>query len=177
MSLSHLNQVKYLKLCELLKNLCHPHVTLYVTHSLRADIWCMDIRKKQRPKPWMAKKKSRAVWSLTTGEKIVPFSGNYHDSSFYHTPEWRATSKAVLNRDAICRWCFETGTLTVATQADHVIPIHRLIDIHPLDQDNIVASCASCNARRAALDARGVIFYSFEEWVKYLRTRHDLLSK
>lgn len=162
---------------ELIQKLCHPVVTHKHQTPMGGDICCMDIRRKQRPKPWMAKKKARAVWNMTTGERVKPFAQNSHDSSFYQTPEWRATSKAVLNRDAICKWCINLGKLTVATQADHVIPLHRLTDIHPLDQDNIVGSCVSCNARRAALDARGIIFYTFEDWVKYLRSRNDLLSK
>ena len=133
----------------------------------------MNLRRRGRSKPWMAKKSGRNTRNLKTGELIKPFSGSGVSSSFYQSPEWRATSKAVLDRDGVCQWCLHLGRVTVATQADHVVPVHRCQEegINPYDKTNIVGSCRSCNSKRAAYEARGVRFTSFDHCVNYMKKK------
>jgi 5-methylcytosine-specific restriction endonuclease McrA len=121
----------------------------------------------------MAKKKGRNTRNMKTGKIVKPFTGSGVGSGFYKTPEWRAVSKAVLDRDAVCQWCAALGRVTVATQADHIIPVSRLEHegISPFDKSNICGSCNSCNSRRAAYEARGVHLNTFEAWVNYMKTK------
>jgi len=133
----------------------------------------MDIRRRARPKPWMAKKKGRNYRSR--GSESGSFGGT--DSKFYKSDQWKATSKAVLERDGICQWCLYMASITPATQADHIVPVNRCEQegINPYDQTNIVGSCRSCNSRRASYEAKGNHFNTFEDWVKFLRRK--LLEK
>jgi 5-methylcytosine-specific restriction endonuclease McrA len=56
---------------------------------------------------------------------------------------WRKVRRRILERDRYtCRWC--NG---YATEVDHLIPITR--GGPRLDPTNLVASCKSCNVRRA----------------------------
>ena len=56
---------------------------------------------------------------------------------------WREVRKRILERDHYtCRWCHG-----YATEVDHVIPLTR--GGPRLDPANLVASCKSCNLRRA----------------------------
>lgn len=132
----------------------------------------MDIKRKSRPKPWMAKKAGRNRRKATTGELVKPFTG-VGDNSFYKTDMWRATRQAVLHRDGVCQWCLHLARVSEATEADHVIPVRRCEQegVSPYDQTNIVGSCRSCNSRRAAYEAKGIAFNTFDQWVDYLREK------
>ena len=59
----------------------------------------------------------------------------------YKDPEYQRNRKIILTGSPICHWCGQAQ----ATQADHVIELDRGGD-HSLE--NLVPSCASCNARR-----------------------------
>jgi len=131
----------------------------------------MEIKRHGRKKPWMAKKKGRNERELTTGKLKKPFM-NYTTDPRYHSPSWKATREAVLQRDPVCVWCLELSKLTPSTEADHVIPSRRLPDYEFYDQSNIVGSCRSCNSRRASYEAKGVHFDTFEEWAKFLKKKN-----
>lgn len=132
----------------------------------------MNIRRKARPKPWMAKKQGRNRRNAETHELIKPFANNV-SSTFYKSSQWKATRESVLNRDPTCVWCLHLARMTPATEADHVIPVHRCDyeGVSPYDQSNIVGSCRSCNARRASYDAKGVHYTTIEGWVDFLRRK------
>jgi 5-methylcytosine-specific restriction endonuclease McrA len=130
----------------------------------------MNLRRNSRPKPWISKKKGRNERHLKTGKLRKPFMGHISDKR-YQTPMWRATREAVLARDPVCVWCLELCKVTVATEADHVIPAKSLDDYEFHDQSNIVGSCRSCNARRAAYEAQGYHFQTKEEWAEFLRKK------
>lgn len=133
---------------------------------------CMELKRKSRPKPWLAKKQGRNRRDLDSGRLVRPFEG-VESNGFYKTPQWRATREAVLNRDAICQWCLHLGRVTEATEADHVIPLNRCQHegVSEYDKTNIVGSCRSCNARRASYEANGVRFESFDDCVNYMRKK------
>jgi 5-methylcytosine-specific restriction endonuclease McrA len=132
----------------------------------------MDIKRRARRKPWIAKKQGRNRRRSDTGELVRPFEG-VEDNSFYKTEMWRATRLAVLSRDGVCQWCLHLARITEATEADHVVPVRRCDEegISPYDKTNIVGSCRSCNARRAAYEAKGVRLNTFDDWVEYLRRK------
>jgi len=135
----------------------------------------MDLRRKGRPKPWISKKKGRNTRNMNTGKLVKSFTGGGVGSSFYQTPQWRATSKAVLDRDAVCQWCAALGVIKVANQADHIVPVERCDEsgISPYDKSNIVASCRSCNAKRASYEARGIRIDSYDGWVNFLKKKSN----
>lgn len=130
----------------------------------------MNIRRKSRPKPWISKKKGRNERNLKTGELRKPFMGHISDKR-YQTSTWKATREAVLSRDPVCVWCLELAKVTPATEADHIVPAASLNDYDFHDQTNIVGSCRSCNARRAAYESKGFHFTTFDEWADFLRKK------
>ena len=135
----------------------------------------MELKRHGRRKPWMARKKGRNERELTTGKLKKPFS-NFSTDSRYHTPSWKATRQAVLQRDPVCVWCLECSKLTPSTEADHIIPSRRLDEYSFYDQSNIVGSCRSCNSRRASYEAKGVRFDTFDEWAKFLKKKNGTNS-
>ena len=62
----------------------------------------------------------------------------------YSTTQWKALRKQVLEEEPICHWCHRAPS----TQADHLIELDNGGD--PYNRDNLVGSCASCNASRGA---------------------------
>jgi hypothetical protein len=132
----------------------------------------MELKRKSRRKPWLAKKQGRNRRKLDGGSLVRPFEG-VASNGFYKTSQWRSTREAVLNRDGICQWCLHLGKVTEANEADHVIPLNRCDNkgISGYDQSNIVGSCRSCNARRASYEANGVRFEDFDSCVKYMRKK------
>lgn len=125
----------------------------------------MNIRRRMKPKPWMAKKKGRCNPAFSGGSIS-------HSNPLYKTAEWASTRRAVLERYPICYWCDAVGLLTESTDADHIQPSSSLQSRSAFfDQDNIVGSCRSCNSRRASYSAKGVWFESKEEWAAYLKMK------
>jgi len=60
-----------------------------------------------------------------------------------HSASWRKLRRVILARDShTCQWCG-----AAATQVDHLIERDRGGSHDP---ENLVASCASCNASRGA---------------------------
>jgi 5-methylcytosine-specific restriction endonuclease McrA len=131
----------------------------------------MDIRRKARPKPWIAKSRGRNVRRKDTGELIKPFEGV--DSSFYKTSEWKATRDAVVARDGVCAYCLGMARVTPATECDHIIPLNQCEDkgIHPHDQTNLTGCCRSCNSRKAAWVSHGIRLNTLDQWIEYFRRK------
>ena len=134
----------------------------------------MRVKTRERKKPWIATKRGRNTRKKDTGELVKPFSGKLsNNKDFYNSKEWRATREKVLSQNAVCMWCLYTGKVSPATEADHIIPVDRCESegINPLDPNNLVPSCRSCNARRASYESKGIHINTFEGWVKYLRNK------
>ena len=132
----------------------------------------MNIRRKARPKPWMAKKQGRNRRNAETHELIKPFANNV-SSTFYKSSQWKATRESVLNRDPTCVWCIHLARMTPATEADHVIPVHRceVEGVSPYDFTSMYRDNMVSNARRASYDAKGVHYTTIEGWVDFLRRK------
>lgn len=81
--------------------------------------------------------------------------------------------KSVLHRDGVCQWCLHLAKVTEATEVDHIIPLNKCeaYEVSPYDKTNLVASCRSCNSRRASYEAKGVFYETFDEWVEFLRKK------
>lgn len=125
----------------------------------------MYLRRKAKPKPWMAKKKGRSQPSF--GGKSLSQA-----NPLYKTAEWEQTRQAVLHRYPVCYWCEAVGVLTQSTDADHIQPSSSLHSRSAFfDQENIVGSCRSCNSKRASYSAKGVNFSTKEEWADYLKLK------
>jgi len=62
----------------------------------------------------------------------------------YSTAQWKALRKQVLEEEPTCHWCHRAPS----TQADHLVELDNGGD--PYSRDNLVGSCASCNASRGA---------------------------
>ena len=125
----------------------------------------MYIRRKAKPKPWMAKKKGRSKPSYANASVS---SAN----PLYKTAEWESTRQAVLQRYPVCYWCEHIGILTESTDADHIQPSSSLQSRSQFfDQENIVGSCRSCNSKRASYSAKGVWLETKEEWGAYLKMK------
>ena len=135
----------------------------------------MNLRRKARPKPWLASKQGRNRRKKDTGELVKPYAGKTTTvpNSFYKDSRWRQTRENVLHRDGLCQWCLHLARVTEATEADHIIPLARCAeyDTDPYDQTNLVASCRSCNSRRASYEAKGVFYETFDQWVAFLRRK------
>ena len=70
--------------------------------------------------------------------------------AFYSTGRWRRLSTEVVSA-VRCHWCGATDKRLVA---DHVRPVSR--GGEPFDPSNLVASCYSCNRRRASSAERDI---------------------
>ena len=127
----------------------------------------VNIRRKARRKPWMAKAKSRL------DRKRSNFSGVEHSSTnpLYKTARWKAVREGVLSRYPLCYWCQGIGRVTEATDADHVQPSSGLDDSQFFDPNTLVGSSRSCNSRRASYTAKGVSLETKEQWAEYLRQK------
>jgi 5-methylcytosine-specific restriction endonuclease McrA len=134
----------------------------------------MNLNRRSRKKPWMAKGKGRNVRSLEDGTLQTAYKGSEASlgNKLYKSSEWAATRLAVLERDPICQWCIAVGLVVESTDADHIIP-SRYLHTHAefFDQENIVGSCRSCNSRRASYEAKGVYYETKKEWQEFLRRK------
>jgi len=125
----------------------------------------MYIRRKSKPKPWMAKKRGRTK---------PAFAGASVSSAnpLYKTREWEQTRRAVLHNHPVCYWCEYAGFIVEATDADHIQPSSSLQTRSEFfNQDNLVGSCRACNSSRASYTAKGVYFSTKEEWAQYLKLK------
>jgi len=133
-----------------------------------------DLRRKARKKPWLATKQGRNRRKKESGELVKPYDNKTHSGisiTIYKDARWKATREAVLYRDGLCQWCLHLARVSEATEVDHIIPVNRCEEhgVSPFDQTNLVGSCRSCNSRRAAYEAKGVFYKTFDEWVNFLR--------
>ena len=101
-----------------------------------------------RPPPWQRKPPKRS-----------PGRRKREQIAYYRSPEWRALSRACLERDGrICRICGEE-----ANQAYHLDP-NKLLDT---TLEDLVASCGPCNGdERQRRIARAVLGPEFRRPAK-----------
>lgn len=71
-------------------------------------------------------------------------------SQVYNTARWRLLRTHILDRDGyVCQYNLPGCTIK-ATHAGHIHPFTSADDPSAWDEDNIAASCATCNGREAA---------------------------
>ena len=85
-----------------------------------------SLNKKERKKPWDAKKKSKASWSY---------------NAIYHTKQWRELRKLKLNMNPLCQQCQAQSLTEAATVVDHINPVQEGGD--PFRLENLQSLCAS----------------------------------
>ena len=56
----------------------------------------------------------------------------------------------VLRIEPLCRTCRAKGKVTVATEVDHIIPLHQ--GGEEFDPDNCQPQCHDCHAEKSARD-------------------------
>lgn len=65
--------------------------------------------------------------------------------SFYHSPEWQAVRRQVLDRDHyLCQVCKRAGRVTPATTVHHITPV-RVDYSKRLDPANLETICKACH--------------------------------
>ena len=67
--------------------------------------------------------------------------------------DWRRLRERVLAAEPLCRFCFEVGRITAATDVDHIEPFTGLHDPRRLDPANCRPLCRPCHMRRTAAQA------------------------
>ena len=81
----------------------------------------------------------RKEWSPEALRGCAAFRG--YDS------RWRAARKSYLQRNPLCKQCFDEGRLTPATVVDHIIP-HRGDEKLFWDEGNWQPLCKACHDRK-----------------------------
>ena len=64
--------------------------------------------------------------------------------------DWRRLRERILAAEPLCRFCFEVGRITAATDVDHIEPFTGLHDPRRLDPANLRPLCRPCHLRRTA---------------------------
>lgn len=65
--------------------------------------------------------------------------------SFYHSREWQAVRRQVLDRDNyLCQVCKRAGRITPATTVHHIVPV-RADWTRRLDPANLETICKTCH--------------------------------
>lgn len=97
----------------------------------------------QRPKsvkfPWNKP-------STTTGIANRPYD------PFYHTNQWKVTSRMFIDGNPLCAMCQKQGKLTPAKITDHIVPKDLCPD--PWDRSNWQPLCHKCHAVKSAKDKK-----------------------
>lgn len=71
------------------------------------------------------------------------YKSNYN--SFYHSREWQAVRRQVLERDGyLCQVCKRAGRVTPADTVHHITPV-RVDYSKRLDPANLEAICRACH--------------------------------
>lgn len=69
---------------------------------------------------------------------------------FYNSRTWRKLRRGFLDKNPLCCSCEEKGEVTLATVADHIIPINK--GGEALDEGNLQPMCARCHNAKSARD-------------------------
>ena len=67
--------------------------------------------------------------------------------------QWRKVRRIVLEREPLCRFCYEKGEVVPATEVDHIKPISQ--GGARLDPDNLRSLCKSCHSSHTARQGGG----------------------
>lgn len=70
----------------------------------------------------------------------------------YSRKQWRDLRLMVLNAEPLCRECLKNGTVSSATEVDHIVPIARGGDD---SFSNLQPLCHSCHSRKTCSDDGG----------------------
>ena len=63
----------------------------------------------------------------------------------YNTARWKRLRALQLSTEPLCRFCKQQGRDTLATVADHVVPVAKDPEL-AFDQDNLQSLCAQCHS-------------------------------
>lgn len=89
------------------------------------------------------------MWCIRKDDRqreMAKFKYNYND--FYHSQEWRAVRRAVLERDHyLCQTCKRNGIIKTGNTVDHIVPV-RVDWSKRLDIDNLETICTSCHNKK-----------------------------
>ena len=92
---------------------------------------------------------ARAKWRADGAERRT--RDKAAGGSVYRDPRWKQIRLKVLNRDNFtCQYGW-AGCLVKANIAAHKEPFSDIYDPRAFDEDNLIASCAPCNAREQAM--------------------------
>lgn len=69
--------------------------------------------------------------------------------------DWRRLRERVLAAEPLCRFCFEVGRITAATDVDHIEPFTGLHDPRRLDPANCRPLCKKHHMQRTARQSSG----------------------
>jgi 5-methylcytosine-specific restriction protein A len=106
---------------------------------------------KGKPKVWIANSKKKVRY---TNKHISENTG------FYHSPAWKKTRKAYIQRNPICVWCEEEGVITEGAIVDHIKEIRD--GGETLSFDNLQTLCLRHHNQKTA-------------WAKMKRRKNETL--
>lgn len=75
------------------------------------------------------------------------------NSAFYNSRAWRKLRKGFLDKNPLCATCEKADVVTVATVADHIVPISR--GGERLDEANLQPMCKKCHDSKSAKEKSG----------------------
>lgn len=79
------------------------------------------------------------------------------NTEFYNSWKWRKFRKSFLMRNPLCKHCAEAGVDTVATVADHIVPINK--GGETLNKNNLQPLCEYHHNKKSGSEAsRGMGF-------------------
>lgn len=73
-----------------------------------------------------------------------------HDDFDYNGRKWRKLRALQLEKFPLCNHCERDEVVTVATVADHIVPVKKGGDGYSMD--NLQSLCKKCHDRKSALD-------------------------
>ena len=63
----------------------------------------------------------------------------------YNTARWQKLRARQLSIEPLCRYCFELGHTTRATEVDHIKPVASHAEL-AFEQDNLQSLCKPCHS-------------------------------
>lgn len=64
---------------------------------------------------------------------------------------WRRVRAQVLREDPLCTSCRGAGRTELATQVDHIVPLHVNVAL-AFERSNLQGLCTSCHARKGVVE-------------------------
>ncbi len=78
---------------------------------------------------------------------------------WYHTKRWERRSRLQMMTEPTCRLCRSKGIITVATVADHVVPVSQGATLQEKSDrmwfGETQSLCAACHALKGQIESKG----------------------